>query len=434
MKRLLLLCPTERERRDLPALAAPLGVELVFDAFDDDYFDRVIARAAADLPLADEPFDLLERIERTTERARAIGVDGVTSAVGYPGMSAVAAIGARLGLPGPNLHAVLACEHKYYCREAQARHVPEAVARFRLLDAGARAVDTAAGAFGFPAFVKPVKSCMSMRALVVNDAQALARLGKNATLPAAFIEPFNALLRRETGWPHDASGLLLEELLTGQQISVEGYARDGTARVLGIIDALMYPGTYSFQRFRYPSTLPASVQSRVTALATRFIEAIDYGDAMFNIEIMWDPRSDRLTIIEVNPKIASQFPDLFEKVDGCSTYTTLMELALGLPVSFAHGRGRHRVAASCVLRTFSDQRVSRIPSPDDIARVHARFPDARVQILARPGARLAENLQDPHSYRYALINLGAQSDDELLEMFEACRALLPFEMSPCAFS
>ncbi len=432
MKRLLLLCPTERERRDLPALAAQLGIELVFDAFDDDYFDRVIARAAAGVPTADEPFDLLERIERTIEHARAIGVDGVTSAVGYPGMSAVAAIRSRLGLPGPNLHAVLACEHKYYCREAQARHVPEAVARFRLLDASA--VDAAADPFGFPAFLKPVKSCMSMRAFVVNDAQALARLAKNATLPAAFVEPFNALLRRDTHWTLDASGLLLEELLPGQQISVEGYARGGTAHVLGIIDAVMFPDTYSFQRFRYPSTLPAAVQSRVRALATRFIEAIDYGDAMFNIEMMWDPRSDRLTIIEVNPKIASQFPDLFEKVDGCSTYTTLMELALGLPVSFARGKGRHRVAASCVLRTFDDQRVRRIPSAEDIARVQTRFPDARVQILARPGERLSENLQDPHSYRYGLINLGARSDDELLEMFESCRAMLPFEMSPCASS
>lgn len=428
MKRLLLLCPTERERRDLPALAARCDVELVFDSFDDDYFDRVIADGGRSLPA----FDLLERIERTIERARAIGVDGVTSAVGYPGMSAVAAICAPLGLPGPNLRAVLTCEHKYYCRQAQAQHVPEALARYRFLHRNIR--DDEAQHFTFPAFLKPVKSCMSMRAFAVTDMDQLNRLLESAMLPDGFVEPFNRLVRHHTDWPHDASGLLLEELLHGQQLSVEGYCRQGVARVLGIVDAQMYPGTYSFQRFQYPSALPRTVQRQVTMLARRFIEAIDYGDAMFNIEMMWDPRNGRLSIIEVNPKIASQFPDLFEKVDGCSTYTTLMELALGRPVSFAHGRGRHRTAASCVLRTFADQRVTRIPTADDIARVHARFPDARVQILARPGRRLSEDLQDPHSYRYALINLGAQSEHELLERLEICRGMLPFEMSPCASS
>lgn len=428
MDKLLLLAPTTRERRDLPALAAAARVELVLDSFDDDWFDRVIQEG----PDAAGPFDLLDRVERATVRAQSEGVRGVTSAVGYPGMSAVALIARRLGLPGPNPHAVFTCEHKFYSREAQARLVPEAVPRYWLVRPG----ESFAGdpAPDHSLFVKPVKSCMSMHAYPVGSRAALERVLGSVRLPVAFAEPFNTLLRRYTDWPLDASGLLVEERLPGRQVSLEGYVQAGRAHVLGVIDAVMYPGTHSFRRFVYPSNLAASVQAALAAVAVRCIEGLDYGDALFNVEMTWDPDTGRIGIIEINPKIASQFPDLFEKVDGSSTYTTLMEVALGRPVSFRRGAGRWRVAASCALRVFEDHRVAHVPGPEDIAAVHARFPDARVQVIARPGRRLSEDFQDTGSYRYLLVNLGADSEDDLLDRLEQCVRLLPFELHPCASS
>lgn len=428
MDKLLLLAPTVRERRDLPALAAAAGVELLFDPFDDDYFDRVIQEG----PEAAGAFDLLARIDDTAERARALGVRGVTSAVGYPGMSATALIARRLGLPGPDPIAVLTCEHKFYSREAQARLVPEATPRFAL----AREGECPAAAHGltYPVFLKPVKSCMSMHVHPVDDAEALQHRLRSGGVPRAFVEPFNALLGAHTDWPLDASGLLVEESLPGPQVSLEGFMQGGRAQVLGILDAVMYPGTHSFQRFVYPSALPEHARQAMRDVAVRVMEGLGYGDAMFNIEMRWDPDSERVGIVEINPKIASQFPDLFEKVDGSSTYTTMMELALGRPASFRHGRGRWSLAASCALRVFEDHHVHRVPGPEDVAAVHARFPDARVQIIARPGRRLSEDFQDPASFRYALINLGADSEDDLLHRLEQCRRLLPFEMTPCGSS
>jgi biotin carboxylase len=428
MRKLLVLAPTSRELRDLPALANRAGIELIFDPFDDDYFDRLIIEGAA--PIVG--FDLHERIERTAVRARDAGIDGVCSAVGYPGMSAAAVIAQRLGLPGPDPRAVLLCEHKYYCREAQRRIVPEATPRYTLIDpARSNAVELPAP---FPLFLKPVKSCMSMHAYMVKDRAEVDSRTAQGTLPSAFVDPFNALLRHHTNWPLDASGWLLEETLRGRQVLVEGYMQAGRARVIGIIDAVMFPGTYSFSRFQYPSTLDQRVQDAIESIAVRFIEGIDYGDALFNIEMIWDPETDRIGIIEVNPKIASQFPDLFEKVDGTSTYTTMMAVALGLPVRFERRHGAHPLAASCVFRTFTDQQVLRVPAPKDIEAVYRRFPDARVQIIAQPGKRLSQNFQDVASFRYALVNLGARSEAELLDNLSTCQRLLPFEMIPCASS
>lgn len=428
MEKLLLLAPTGRERRDLPALAEAAGVELLFDPFDDDYFDRVIQEG----PEAAGAFDLVARIAETAQRARALGVRGVTSAVGYPGMSASALIARELGLPGPDPRAVLACEHKFYSREIQARLVPEATPRYALAESTDGAV--AAGGLPLPLFLKPVKSCMSMHAHAVHDQASLQRRLREARVPRAFVEPFNALLRAHTDWTVDAGSLLAEELLHGPQVSLEGYVQGGRAHVLGILDAIMHPGTDSFLRFVYPSSLPGGVQAAMRAVAVRVMEGMDYGDALFNMEMRWDPRTGRVSIVEINPKIASQFPDLFEKVDGCSTYTTLMEVALGRPASFRHGGGRWRIAASCVLRVFRDHVVHRVPGPHHVAAVRARFPDARVQVIARPGRRLSEDFQDTASFRYGLVNLGADSENDLLDRLEQCRRLLPFEMTPCGSS
>lgn len=428
MDKLLLLAPTARERRDLPALAAAAGVELLFDPFDGDYFDRVIQEGAA----AAGAFDLVSRIGDTAARARALGVGGVTSAVGYPGMSASALITHRLGLPGPDPRAVLTCEHKYYSREVQARLVPEATPRYALVREGESPSET--HGLAFPLFLKPVKSCMSMHAYQVDDREALRNRLRDAAIPHAFVAPFNALLRAHTDWAVDAGGMIVEELLRGPQVSLEGFVQAGRARVLGILDAVMFPGTHSFQRFVYPSSLPAVAQEGMRDVAVRLMEGLGYGDALFNIEMRWDPASGRVGIIEINPKIASQFPDLFEKVDGYSTYTTLMEVALGRAASLRRGCGRWKLAASCVLRVFEDHMVHRVPGPADVAKVLARFPDARVQILARPGRRLSEDFQDTASFRYGLVNLGADSESDLLERLEQCRQLLPFEMTPCGSS
>jgi biotin carboxylase len=275
---------------------------------------------------------------------------------------------------------------------------------------------------------------MSMHAYPVRDRRELGVRLANGSVPHAFVEPFNALLRPRTGWSVDAGDLLVEELLPGAQVSVEGYVQHGRAHVLGIVDAVMHPGTHSFKRFVYPSALPAATQAAITDVAVRLMEGLDYGDALFNIEMRWDPATGRVGIIEVNPKIASQFPDLFEKVDGCSTYTTLMEVALGRSPSFRHGGGRWKLAASCALRVFEDHFVHRVPGPADVAAVLARFPDARVQVIARPGRRLSQDFQDPFSFRYGLVNLGADSEADLLERLEQCVRLLPFEMQPCASS
>jgi hypothetical protein len=94
MKKVLIICPTQREYRDLPSIAAALGYELIFEEFGGDYFDNPLAQPCS---AGARHLDILSLIEDLINRYRGAGLAGVTSAVGYPGMSVSSIVAERLG-------------------------------------------------------------------------------------------------------------------------------------------------------------------------------------------------------------------------------------------------------------------------------------------------------------------------------------------------
>lgn len=425
VKNVLVLCPTSREYRDLVPKADQLNCRLIFDDFGDDYFDRLLA---ADPDEDIKALDMLALLDQTVEKHKHEKLDGVTSAVGYPGMSATAVLSKRLGLPGPDPEPILLCEHKYYARVAQQRHVPEATPWFWIIDPNEPRIPDSLPPF--PLFLKPVKSCMSANAHRIESMADLKKHAESALLPELFIKPFNDLVRKFTNWERHASYLLLEGMLSGHQVSLEGFVHNGKVTVMAIIDAIMFPGTFSFKRFQYPSRLPEKVQARMCRIAELFIKGIGYDNAMFNFEMMYNPHTDAIGIIEVNPKIASQFPDLLEKVDGTSSYSVLLQIALGQTPEYKFKQGKYKVSASCVLRVFEDQYVHQVPSKEDITEIEKRYPDTIVQVIATPGKKLSDQVQDSYSYRYGLVHIGADSEQELEQKFEDIKRLLPYKLEP----
>ena len=132
----------------------------------------------------------------------------------------------------------------------------------------------------------------------------------------------------------------------------------------------------------------------------------------------------------MNPKIASQFADLFLKVDGRSSFSMLLQLACGIQPTIAHRQGGFKLAASCVLRTFEDRRVLAVPTQEAIADIVATYPDALIEIHATAGADLSNQMQDAQSFRYGLVNIGADSEHELEEKFAAIAERLDFRLVP----
>lgn len=422
MSKILFVCPTHRDYREIERL----GLDRQHRFFFHDYASVLLEElVAAERPAAATVDDVRTEIQRLLKVYAASGLDAVVSSDDYPGSTLASILAQALGLPGLAPRVNLRCQHKYYSRLDQRQLVPGAVPPFHLLDE--RDLPSLP-ALRFPAFVKPVKSFFSVGARRVDGVEDLLHRAWDASLYEPFFQPFESLLA-------DYAALMLgprvivEGLLEGTQVTVEGYAQGGEVHVFGVVDSVMYPGTRSFQRFEYPSSLPDSVQARMADIARRLVGGIGYDNALFNIEMMYDARNDAVHIIEINPRIASQFADLYEKVDGTNTYEVLLDVALGKRAVFRRRAGKHRFAASCVLRTFENATVTALPSAAEIANVQRLHPDARVEVLATPGRRLSQEMQDGESYRYGIISLGGRDRDDILAILAQCCSLLTFGLA-----
>jgi len=369
-------------------------------------------------------FDALAFVEKMVRRYRGGGLAGVVTSDEQFGPFLASLVAERLGLPHASLEAVLTIQHKYYSRLAFEGLAPEANPRFGLLRRGFSRPEEVPMAYPF--YVKPAKAAFSVLARRVDSFEQLYRHTRFAWLEGAIIErlvrPFADVMRAHSPLVEDPFSMVCEEVIRGRQVTANGYARDGRVAMLGTVDSVMYPGTDQFQRFQYPSTLPAETLSRIDALATHLLEGLGFRHGMFNIEMRVDPASGTLRVIEVNPRAAGQFYDLFERVDGYSLFEALLDLECGLAPRIRRGEGRQRHAASFVLRDLAGEGLSRWPSARRIARLRSEHPDAHVMIYRKRGADLKREMKWLGSYRYGVFNTGGATLEEMFGRFHRfCR-------------
>jgi hypothetical protein len=363
----LVVCPQERDRREIAAAGLANRYRVRFAGPDLD---------------ADADWEA----ETLVEELAALSADGV---VGTKDRSALVAalVAERRGLPGPAPAALVRCQHKPTAREIGRLAVPQATPRF--------------GRPGElePAFVKPAVGRLSQG----YDDRYIGGWRDLAAL-AGF---------------HGEVGLIAEEVLTGDEVTLEGYVHDGRVTTVGVTDSGMYPGTNSFERFEYPSALPDERLTELSHVAERLLPALGFDAGFFNVEF-FVPESGRAKVTEVNGRIASQFAPLVRTVHGRSTYEALFELACDRDPGW-NPRPTSAVAVSYVLRVFEDAFVEAAPEPAD-----------DLEVLVRPGLRLSEQggANDEASYRLAiLVGAGETREEAVTRCRERARALA-FRLRP----
>jgi hypothetical protein len=371
-------------------------------------------------------FDALRFVERMVRKYRGAGLEAVVTSDEQFGPFLASLVAERLGLPFTPLDAVLRIQHKYYAREAFQRIAPEANTRYGLIR---RHFDRPSDVtVPFPFYVKPAKAAFSVLARRVDSFEELYRHTRFAWFEGAIIErlvrPFAQVMRAHSTLSEDPFSMVCEGLVHGPQVTANGYARGGKATMLATVDSIMYPGTDQFQRFQYPSALPAQQLARVDALAVRLIEGIGFDNGIFNVEMRIDPASGEPRVIEINPRAAGQFFDLVERVDGYSFFEAMLDVHAGREPRVRHREGRDRHAASFVLRDLAGEGLSRWPSRGEIAALQAANPDVHLMVYPKRGADLAREMKWLGSYRYGVFNLGAASLEDLAVRYERiCRQI-----------
>ena len=352
-------------------------------------------------------------------------IDAVIATEDYPGSLIAAIVAQKANLIGPNPEHLLLCQHKYYSRLAQQEYIPEAAPKFTLIDP--INFDEENFTMQLPVFLKPVKSVYSVFADKVSTLQDLIEYVDISHLSKNFLPQFNWFLQNYSPFKKSANYLIAEGLLTGQQVTLDGYVFQGNVHTLGVVDSIMFPNKISFSRFVYPSRLPETVQQRMAAIARKFIAGIGLDNALFNIEFMYNSETNEIHIIEVNPRMASQFADLYDKVDGVNLYSILIDIALGKQPAIVRNQGPHNFAASLVLRIFENKKVANAPKQKEFDQLKTEFPDSRVYTYVQEGEKLSDAFQDGKSFRYGLVHLGGKSEQDLLNKFERCKEILNFQ-------
>jgi hypothetical protein len=377
-------------------------------------------------------FDVLGFLEEqvTARRGR---IDGIFSSSDYPGAVLAGALAGRLGLYGTPPERIIRSSHKYYSRLAQREAVPEATPWFALLDP--KFPRESAPGLTFPCFVKPVKGAFSVMSRRLDSRRELESfLAKPSVreFVSRYVFVFNQLVHSLTDFHLNGSYFLAEELLRGRQVTVEGFATHGGVEILGIVDSVRHPGTRSFVRFDYPSTLSRRVQARMAEVARVAIEKLELRNTLFNVEMTYDERRDRVFIIEINPRMCGQFADLYEKVDGTNGYEIALRLAVGERPVVKKGAGAYRVASSYPLRIFEPSLVEKAPSEDEIAEVERIYPGTLVWPECSQGDSLVdfESLEDGQSFRYAVVNIGASDRESLRRVFREVMLKLDYGFEP----
>ncbi|OMI40881.1 ATP-grasp domain-containing protein [Streptomyces sparsogenes] len=371
--------------------------------------------------------DLIKRAEGVLDAFEG-SVDAIVGYWDFPVSTLVPILSERYGTRSTSLESVVKCEHKYWSRLEQQKVIDEHP-RFGRVDLEARDPRPPEGV-RFPMWLKPALSYSSelafgvkdeeeFRAAVAEIREGIGRVGR----------PFEYILER-LDLPPEMRGVggqvcLAEEALTGVQVAVEGYVHEGEVIVYGVLDSIDYPDSPCFLRHQYPSTLPEPVVRRLHDVSRRVIRQIGMDGATFSIEYFYDPGTDEINLLEINPRHSQSHAELFAYVDGVANHHCMLGLALGEDPSLPHRAGRYRMAAKWYYRWFADGVVRRTPDAEEIARIEREIPGVRIDVVPERGQRLSQlEQQDSYSFEIAHIVTGGDTEEDMREKYDRCVAAL----------
>ena len=343
---ILVVCPTHRDYRELPRISPP-GIEYIFHDYASTSLEDLVSNPDRAKDLAADPLDEIEAI---LAKVRGRNIAGVISSDDYPGAALAAAVAQRLGLPAPDPAVALLCQHKYLARVEQAKHVPHAVPSFALIDV---ADETALpDGLRFPLFVKPVKSFFSIGAARVNSPPNSRRSCPTGTISINSSSRSNACSSTTPAQPSAPSGSSPRGCSRASRSPSKAMCMAASPRSSAWWTRSCSPARSLSRASTIRRILPHGVQARMGEIAATTMQGLGFDNGIFNIEMMYDAEADRISIIEINPRMASQFADLYEKVDGTNSFSVLLDIAQGRTAALHAPAGTLRICRELRVAQF----------------------------------------------------------------------------------
>tara|TARA_Y100001958_G_C21230325_1_gene556006 strand:+ start:856 stop:2193 length:1338 start_codon:yes stop_codon:yes gene_type:complete len=332
------------------------------------------------------------------------------------GALCAAMIAEKMNWPGTPVKAILACQNKLYARQILKAVAPQANVEFQKLSA--RYQEKINEKIEFPLFAKPVKAAFSVLAKRIDTYDTLEKhinFSKSELwIIKHLVNPFEKIFQRYFPNSESTHSLILEELIEGDHLCLNGYFYKNEMESIGVVDSIMYPNTNAFMRFEYPSCLPQERMWEAEGIAKLFLNKIGFSHGMFNMEFIIEKRTKALKVIEFNPRMASQFADLFERVDGIKMHSMALALAHGLnPKKISKVKPSSCCAASFVFRMFKENNLNELFLRKNLKSCLEKFPDILLFNFPKTNKQVKRDLKWIGSYRYGVIHLGGKDHSDL---------------------
>lgn len=269
----------------------------------------------ADNVLTSDTNDVPALIAFLQRQHKLLKFDGVVTICDYY-IDTVAQVARALELPQAFSANVAMTRRKHLVREAlEQAGLPNPT--FRIATSW-DATRQAASEIGYPLILKPSDLASSAFVRLVHD---------EAELHEAFsaLERFPKNFREQSREPL----WLLEEYMSGDEVSVEACSFQGETTIIGITDKSVAGFPFFIEDgHMFPAQLEVGLGESVCALVKQALQAVGHDHGISHTEVKLTPKGPR--IVEINPRPGGNYiAELIERVTGIDFLSAQIDLSLG---------------------------------------------------------------------------------------------------------
>lgn len=304
-------------------------------------------------------------IPNLIERVKEIKFDGVITACDYY-FEAVSRVAEAYDLPCPLPRKLDQVRQKHLMRQA-VEDARLANATFRMAYSWNDLIKSAME-IGYPLIIKPVDLGSS----------AFVRLIENESdLKIAYeaLKNFDTNYRGQKRNPV----FLIEEYMTGEEVSVECVVFKGEVKVIGITDKSLTQAPHFVETgHMFPAKVPPQVEDDLTGYVKSVLKAVGFENGVAHTEVKLTASGPK--VVEINPRVPGNYiVELIDHVTGINLLDVFVGLSLGLDPRIEHKETGVKSAASLFILPSREGTVLEIKGLDKL-KINQHL--KRYQVLA----------------------------------------------------
>lgn len=259
----------------------------------------------------------------------------------------------KLDLFGPSFESVMQCFHKFYAREIDLYSPVYAVVKWEnerrfVID------EQILTKLNFPLFVKPVCSSYGMFCGMVNKPEQLPELCTNLAknyqhwwqMYQVFFQEFIDGKKYPLAVTSQVP-LLVEEMVSGQPLTCDGFVYQGKVFFVGLVDTLEAEDG-SVDCYAFPAQVSFKQQQNIYDRVTNFVQDSGLDNSFFSAEF-WLQGQDTPILIEINARMSASFGFLYQQSLNFNLPKAALKLAQGICPQIPQHPSAEEIITSCRL-------------------------------------------------------------------------------------